>query len=306
VTLVAVHAPDYEGVVDSGLPPEDLARLLARTSRTFALAIPILAEPLATDIGLAYLLFRIADTLEDATLWRRDVRLAALESFGAWLREGGGDRAWLDAVAKAPPMDDAGCLELLGRADGVTASLDAQGRDASRVIRGDVGRTAARMASFVSRQTDDGAMSLRDLRDLQDYCYAVAGIVGEMLTSLFVLREPALAAHREELARLAPSFGEGLQLVNILKDAPSDAREGRVYVPRAVPRDEVMALARRDLAEAQAYVALLERAGASKGTLHFCEVPRRLAVATLARLDEGAPKLTRDEVMRIFFDVTSG
>ena len=43
--------------------------LLLKTSRTFALSIPMLPEPTRREVGVAYLLFRIADTLEDATLW---------------------------------------------------------------------------------------------------------------------------------------------------------------------------------------------------------------------------------------------
>ncbi|MBK8057261.1 MAG: squalene/phytoene synthase family protein [Gemmatimonadetes bacterium] len=41
------------------------------------------------------------------------------------------------------------------------------------------------MATFVSRETD-GPVHLRDLADLRAYCYTVAGIVGEMLTELFL------------------------------------------------------------------------------------------------------------------------
>lgn len=286
------------------LTKSELTDLLGKTSRTFALAIPILGEPLETDVGLAYLLFRIADTLEDATLWKRDVRMRALDSFGEWLVGDDDERGWQDDVAKAPPVADAGYMELLRRADAVRAAVRARGDDIAHVITHDVCRTSARMGEFVSRQTDDGAMVLRDLQDLRDYCYAVAGIVGEMLTGLFTRREPALARHRDALAELAPAFGEGLQLVNILKDAGSDAREGRVYIPRGVERSAVVALAREDLEKADRYVDILEQGGASDGAVMFCELPRRLAVATLDRLDEGAPKLAREEVFRIFTDVT--
>jgi farnesyl-diphosphate farnesyltransferase len=55
--------------------------LLQKTSRTFALAIPLLPEPTRNQVGIAYLLFRIADTFEDAVLWSRERRLAALDQF---------------------------------------------------------------------------------------------------------------------------------------------------------------------------------------------------------------------------------
>ena len=59
----------------------DLDDLLLKTSRTFALAIPLLPEPTRAAVGVAYLLFRIADTFEDATAWPRTQRIEALERF---------------------------------------------------------------------------------------------------------------------------------------------------------------------------------------------------------------------------------
>lgn len=286
------------------LAPDELSSLLARTSRTFALTIPLLEEPLATDIGLAYLLFRIADTLEDAPSWGRDARMAALDSFGEWLVGDDDERAWLETVTAAPPTEDEGCLALLARADAVRGAVRALGDDIAMAMTMDVVRTSSKMAEFVSRQTDAGGLVLRDLPDLREYCYAVAGIVGELLTELFLARDPSLEAEREALMDLAPAFGEGLQLVNILKDAPSDAREGRVYLPPGVDRAEVVRLTRTDLERASEYVAILKRAGASSHVRTFCELPVRLAAATLDRLDQGAPKLTREEVMVIFADVT--
>ena len=59
----------------------DLEQLLISTSRTFALAIPQLPEPTRRQVTLAYLLFRIADTFEDAARWPRARRIEALATF---------------------------------------------------------------------------------------------------------------------------------------------------------------------------------------------------------------------------------
>ena len=67
------------------LSSADVQDLLVRTSRTFAVSIPLLSEPTRTEVGLAYLLFRIADTFEDAVAWPRAQRLAALAEFGQLL-----------------------------------------------------------------------------------------------------------------------------------------------------------------------------------------------------------------------------
>jgi farnesyl-diphosphate farnesyltransferase len=276
----------------SVLGDRDLSSLLERTSRTFALAIPLLGEPLARQVGVAYLLFRIADTFEDATLWGRDDRHAALATFAAWL----------DGVTELPdgrPTDDEGCLELLARAEEVRASLDAFPADVRRAIADHVGRTARGMRAFVARQSEGGALVLRDVEDLRAYCYVVAGIVGEMLTDLFVLARPDLP--RAELASRARAFGEGLQLVNILKDARDDAKEGRSYLPPGASREEITRLARADLEAAAEYVALLPEGPVRA----FCDLPVRLAVATLDALDRGEAKLARADVARILSEMQS-
>lgn len=285
------------------LAPSELASLLERTSRTFALTIPLLDEPLRTDVGLAYLLLRIADTLEDAPSWGRDARKAALDSFGVWLVGDRDERAWFDAVAASAPTSDAGCIALLARAEGVRSAVAARGDALASAMRSHVVRTSSKMANFVARQTDEGGLVLRDLDDLRAYCYAVAGIVGELLTDLFVARAPELEPARGALMKLAPAFGEALQLVNILKDAKGDADEGRSYLPPGVERAAVLSLARTDLAQANEYIDLLARAGGKAHARRFCELPVRLAAATLDRLEEGKDKLTREEVMAIFVGV---
>ena len=55
----------------------DVNDLLQKTSRTFALTIPYLPPPTREEVGLAYLLFRIIDTFEDATRWSPEQRIAA-------------------------------------------------------------------------------------------------------------------------------------------------------------------------------------------------------------------------------------
>lgn len=278
------------------LTNDELASLLLRTSRTFALAIPLLDEPIRTEVGVAYLLYRLADTLEDAPKWGREQRVAALDSFAGWLE--GDDRRWLDLVAESPPDDDDGCRELITRADAVRA-LAMENEAAWRPMRRHVVRTTKRMSEFVARQDESGAVVLNDIEDLRGYCYAVAGIVGELLTDLFLLHAPSLSEVEADLVSRAPTFGEALQLVNILKDASSDAVQGRRYLPPSVERAAVVALARTDLATAHEYLAALGSGGATPDMVRFCTLPVRLAVATLDALERGEPKLPRDEVMKI-------
>ncbi|MEK3718034.1 phytoene/squalene synthase family protein [Paenibacillus sp. FSL R7-0333] len=66
------------------------------------------------------------------------------------------------------------------------------------------------------------------MEQLKDYCYLVAGTVGEMLL-------PVLRDDQSEAARTSGiALGIGMQLVNIIRDVGEDLRRGRRYVPLEV------------------------------------------------------------------------
>lgn len=281
----------------------DLLDLLEKTSRTFALSIPMLPDPTRREVTVAYLLFRIADTFEDAARWPREGRIRALEELGRLLdradplEERRLSREW----ARAVPVEHDGYLELLEEVPFVLDSFRALRPESRALILEHTLRTADGMAGIVSRTGEDGVLRLRDLDDLRDYCYVVAGIVGEMLTELFLLGRRPLRPLATYLRERAPLFGEGLQLVNILKDSASDVREGRVYLPTAVDRDEIFALARRDLDAATEYTLALQEAGAERGLVAFNALPIELARATLRKVEEEGPgvKISRARVWDI-------
>ena len=280
----------------------DLEDLLTKTSRTFALSIPQLEGGTGEQVRLGYLLLRIADTLEDAAVWSRERRVEELFRFADLLRaapEAGGGvaarvaRSWL----AEPPTRHEGYLELLEATDDVLSAYKALDPAARQVLGHHVRRTCLGMAYIVMRSDRNGELRLAGIPDLRDYCYVVAGIVGEMLTELFLLGA-ALEPVAEALRRRAATFGEALQLVNILKDAEDDANEGRRFIPNAGDRARAFELARADLVIAAEYVDRLESGGAPRGYLGFAGLPVRLARATLDRVEEQGPgsKLTRPEV----------
>ena len=68
--------------------------------------------------------------------------------------------------------------------------------------------------------------------ELSDYTSKVAGSVGEFWTRICFKKIPGYSARAwEEMLPLAQRFGQGLQLVNILRDRRADAARGRVYIP---------------------------------------------------------------------------
>lgn len=260
-----------------------LEDLLVRTSRTFAIAIPLLPDGLRAEVGLSYLLFRVADTLEDAELWSVQTRAQALADFVNLLEREPCAFDWLSD----PPTTNADYVELLARVNEVTAALALVEPKKREIIIEHVVRTARGMREWTLR-----GHNVRTLEDLQQYCYVVAGIVGELLTHLFD------RPNGPELLAMAPAFGEGLQLVNVLKDRAVDRSEGRNLLP-PIPIERVFETARKDLDEADRYVGMLR--GAHAGIIAFCTLPVRLARASLDRIEKGGAgaKLSREEVAAI-------
>ncbi len=267
-----------------------LEDLLEKTSRTFALSIPVLAEPTRRQVMIAYLLFRVADTFEDAAHWSAERRVEALQEFQKLLSdftpEGAARLAekWTAAGASPNP----GYRELIAGVPFVLDAFFTLDPEAVASVRQHVITSAEGMAEFVARSRD-GVLVLDDLEDLRAYCHCVAGIVGQMLTELFLFKRESLALIAPYLRERAAAFGEALQLVNILKDVALDENEGRSFLPRNVPRSEVFALARADLAVAGEYTLALQRAGAPRGLVEFCALPAELAWATLRKVEERGP-----------------
>jgi farnesyl-diphosphate farnesyltransferase len=152
---------------------------------------------------------------------------------------------------------------------------------------------------------------LPDDFSLVEYTYLVAGSVGEFWTKVCLL-EWRHYSHLSaaKLLGLAREFGQGLQLINILRDFSSDLHRGRCYLPVG-DLDEIVAdpnLARAEwerwrqralvyLSSGWEYVNAIRPA-----LLRFaCGVPLFIGVHTLdllgreARLRPGV-KITRNEV----------
>ena len=271
------------------------------------MAIPLLPEPTRNQVGIAYLLYRIVDTFEDAVLWTRERRLQGLGRFVELLDQ---DPTAAEALARdclrEPPLEHAGYRELLARMPLVLRDFGALPLAARVAVRRHLIRSVDGMKQFVRRSDERNRLSLSDIDDLRDYCYSVAGIVGEMLTELYLLDRVELAASAEELRNRAASFGEGLQLVNILKDAPRDAAEGRVYIPADVELHAVLELTGQALTSADEYVDLLRRAGTESGLIAFNAFVAGLArsnLRILAARGLGA-KLSRSEVASVAAEVS--
>ena len=268
--------------------------LLHRVSRTFALTIPVLPATLSPVVGNAYLLCRIADTIEDTPGLPASTRSAL-------------GRALLQALNEPTTMEP-NCRELAShlvphcspgeqqllqnaaRIVGHTARLPAaQRRAINRALR----IMVQGMSEFQQAGNSNG---LADLATLNRYCYCVAGVVGEMLTELFIDASPAISLRQGELRPLAIRFGQGLQMTNILKDLVSDRQRGACWLPQrmTIPwpplraptaeadLDALLRLARSHLLAGMRYCLALPRR--ETAIRRFCIWPLAMALLTLRRI----------------------
>jgi phytoene/squalene synthetase/2-polyprenyl-6-methoxyphenol hydroxylase-like FAD-dependent oxidoreductase len=213
---------------------------LAEVSRSFSKPIALLPEHLEVAVTVAYLLCRVADSIEDHVAVPHSARAPLMARFldvlyaredpatfaAAFSREIGAS-----AVANDPELVLTTNLAVVMRV------LDGQS-DATRttLIRW-VAEMARGMALYVFRPpAADGVIALETVSDLERYCYFVAGTVGHLLTDLFLdeLGDDATPELALSLRVHAESFGMGLQLVNILKDLTDDQARRWSYIPRTV------------------------------------------------------------------------
>src|SRR3954447_7530352 len=131
--------------------------LLQKTSRTFALTIPLLPPPTREEVGIAYLLFRIVDTFEDATRWPADRRIAGIHDFLPLLEQPDPAQARRFAArcASDPPVDHDGYLELLREIPFVLSCLHALPVKSREILRAHVRRSAEGMTTVVARSGAD-------------------------------------------------------------------------------------------------------------------------------------------------------
>ncbi|HEV8616041.1 MAG TPA: phytoene/squalene synthase family protein [Methylomirabilota bacterium] len=211
-----------------------LGDLLRQVSRSFYLSLAILPRSLREPIGLAYLLARAADTVADTRLIARAERIDHLR---ALRRACAGETADLAPVAAAcaPLQAHAAERTLLERAGEALARLSALPAGDRAAVRAVLGTITDGMLFDLTRFPGEDTRSLAALQtdaDLDHYTYLVAGCVGEFWTDLHVAHRPRLRDwDRGAMRSAGVRFGKALQMTNVLRDVPSDLRQGRCYLP---------------------------------------------------------------------------
>ena len=303
--------------IDSGISDEVYQdQILPHVSRTFALTIPQLPPGLRTAVTSAYLLCRIADTVEDEPALSAADTLAFLQRFTAVVS--GREEAALLAreleqrLSERTLPAERGLVRNMERVVRMTARLHDQQRAA---IQRCIEVMCYGMHHFQHAASPRG---LPRSSDLDSYCYYVAGVVGEMLTELFCCHSSTISQRRAALHDLAASFAQGLQMTNILKDVWEDRQRGACWLPQEVftrhgidlaqlsperydarfraGMRELIGVAHTHLRNALSFTLLIPRE--EPGIRRFCLWAVGLAVLTLRRI-ERTPRFTAGSQVKV-------
>lgn len=257
--------------------------ILSSVSRTFALTIPLLPPIIEKVVGNTYLLCRIVDTIEDAA----ELTPEAKKNLSALFLDVVLERApvesfvdlCLDALKNYSNHDE---LDLIAHTPTVLRILHTCSSHDQEAVSRCVSIMSEGMSRFHGRQTEAG---LKDLSEFEDYCYVVAGVVGELLTSIFRHYSPQFSKNIQGHENLAIAFGQALQMTNILKDSPEDRARGVSWKPANLSQLDLLQIAYQKLSDSLTYILLIPKE--EVGMRRFCLLAFGLAVLTLDKLAAG-------------------
>lgn len=305
--------------------------ILPAVSRTFSISIRLLPGELGAAIRCAYLICRIADTIEDERTFSADEKAALFDALSTVLSDRK-DRAARSDPHTDPEICSRRLVEAACRLTGTAADRKLV-ENASLVFvayqalpeitRGHVRRWTTEMIAGMRKfvLAYPHGVRIQSLDEYKEYCYYVAGTVGYLVTDLWHEHSPSIGKRRYAMLReRCQGFAEALQTVNILKDVARDAeQENSIYIPEQLLQahggahatifsperahatraalSTLIQLAWRDLEQAKAYVlAIPRRAVAIRLS---CALPLLFAYATLRDLTRLVEHPVRDGVVKI-------
>jgi len=296
--------------------------ILPQVSRTFALSIRFLPGHLGRSVLVAYLICRIADTIEDDPIASVARKTLLLDQFLACFD--GADAANSYPKLVQDVTGEPAHIQLVRHTHFVFAMFRSLPARSQERVRHWVSDMVRGMQKFVTLHPQ--GLRIQTLDEYKEYCYYVAGTVGYLLTDLWYEHSPNVGLEEYQVLRQrCGAFGEALQTVNILKDIAWDAEhENSIYVPQQTLQEHgsshqtilspdhlpqnhqaiagLIELAWSDLDEALAYLVSIPKPAVPIRL--FCILPLLFAYATLRDLTQstamlqpgGNVKISRAEV----------
>jgi farnesyl-diphosphate farnesyltransferase len=210
-----------------------------KVSRSFAILIPFLEEPLNYFLATSYLLCRVVDNIEDCqqpAVWKK----RRFTEFSQLLKE---PSLAADILARwqqqAWPGLTSDEQKLMGLQHGaplwqIYQSIPAETRQIIEYWTATMARGMSQLEDpdqspqFIQRQ---GVQVLATEEDYNHYCYYVAGTVGHLSTELVISHYRLDDTVAAGLLADCEACGRGLQKTNIVKDFAKDLKRRISYLP---------------------------------------------------------------------------
>jgi farnesyl-diphosphate farnesyltransferase len=211
-----------------------LGPILRSVSRSFYVSVRLLPRKLRQPVGLAYLLARATDTLADTAEIAAPLRREALAHLGSIIQETTeADRIgdWMKSfTSRQRDEAERTLIEALPECLAMLKWSDPLDREDIRQVLEKINRGQSLDLERFPDAREPRALATA--AQLRDYTYLVAGCVGEFWTRLCFRHVQGFARLPEEqMLALGKEYGQGLQLINILRDVRSDLDAGRCYFP---------------------------------------------------------------------------
>lgn len=218
----------------SVLIDSEIDKLLETTSRSFYPTLKYLPKKIRGQIGLLYLLARIADTIADSKAGETSTLIEALTQYNEVAQGRSRELPDLTTLADIQTNPDEG--ELLRNVQKVIDALPIYDEgDRQRILECldiIVGGQILDLQRFGIAKEGGTISALQTDEELDDYAYRVAGCVGVFWTKMSLAHIINAPKGKEELFfENGIRFGKALQMINILRDIPEDLRFGRCYIP---------------------------------------------------------------------------
>lgn len=279
--------------------------ILKSVSRSFYLTLRFLPRALREPISLAYLLARATDTIADTAEIPVSTRLTTLHSLARVIAGGAEFEEVAEpfrnfALQQHDPAERTLIENLREILNQLATSEPADREDIRAVLQTIVGGQKLDLERFGDATT---TVSLRSAGELNEYTYLVAGCVGEFWTKLgFRHLHPFADLSPNEMTTRGIEYGEGLQLINVLRDRSADERAGRNYLPPGESLDKWLNAAADKIDAGITYSAAL-----TSWRMRFATaLPALIGARTIALLraagaktNEKRIKVSRPEIRRI-------
>tara|TARA_B000000475_G_scaffold73748_1_gene59316 strand:- start:1375 stop:2412 length:1038 start_codon:yes stop_codon:yes gene_type:complete len=231
-----------EDMLSINVSEKRIDSLLEGTSRSFFLSLKVLPKKIRRQIGLTYLLARLADTIADSKVGENGALMKFLEEYNSRIQ---------DSHKKLPDFKELAVIqenksegELLSDAivpvnylEKSEIITDSDRKKIRRCLDIIIGGQSLDLERF-NDASGIKIVSLNNEEELDDYTYRVAGSVGELWTHMSLDHLFDVDSDkRKKLFIKAVNFGKSLQLINILRDLPEDLMMGRCYIPREKLRE---------------------------------------------------------------------